>query len=235
MGLEADLGLTGSQFNNIASVFFVTYSLFGAAWALTIKAIGANRALAITMVAWSAITIGTGFCRNYHDLVACRILLGVFESALLAANAVIIGNIYPRTKQAKRMAAVPYGVCVSGAFGGLIAYAVQVMGARHGLASWRWLFVIEGAVSLLAGAVCWVSLPVTPETAWFLTREERATMVAIRERDAAYRGKEKFEKKYLRIAMLDPVLWLVSATGFVSALPLVGFGLFAPTLILGMG
>lgn len=235
MGLETDVGLTGTQFNNIGSFFFVSYAIFQIPWALVIKWIGANRALAIATVGWSVITIGTGLCRTYDQMIACRLLLGFFEAALGAAEPLLIGNIYPRSMQSKRMAAMFYGICVSGAFGGLIAYGVQVMGDRLGLSAWRWLFIIEGAISLFFGLVTWLSFPAKPQTAWFLTPEEKDTMVAIRNREMTYRGEEKFDWKYLRITVLDPTIWLVALTGFVSAFPVLGFSLFAPTLILSMG
>lgn len=235
MGLETDLGLTGTQFNNIGSLFFVSYCIVEIPWALAVKNFGANRTLAIATISWSAITIGTGFCQNYHQIVACRLILGFFEACLAASYPIIIGNIYPRKMQSKRLACVFYGICVSGAFGGLIAYAIQVMGDRLGLAAWRWLFVIEGAVGVGFGLFCWVSLPSKPHTAWFLTSEEKATMVAIRARDVAYWGNEKFEWRYLRLALLDPMVWYTAFIGFFTAFPVLGFSLFAPTLILSMG
>lgn len=138
MGLEADTGLTGTQFNNVATLFFVTYGIFEIAWGISIKTIGANRAVAIGIIGWSAVTIGTGFAQNYHQLIACRLLLGVFESASPPCFMMLISMMYPRQEQSKRNASIFYGICMSGAFGGLIAYGVQVMGPRHGLAAWRW-------------------------------------------------------------------------------------------------
>lgn len=36
-----------------------------------------------------------------------------------------------------------YGAsALSGAFGGLIVYGIQLMGDRRGLEAWRWLFII---------------------------------------------------------------------------------------------
>lgn len=133
------------------------------------------------------------------------------------------------------MACVFYGICVSGAFGGLIAYAIQVMGERLGLAAWRWLFIIEGAVGVGFGLLCWISLPSKAHTAWFLTSEEKATMVALRAQDGAYWGNENFEWKYLRMALADPIVWYTAFIGFFTAFPVLGFSLFAPTLILSMG
>ncbi|CAN8105066.1 unnamed protein product [Discula destructiva] len=235
MGLEADTGLTGTQFNNIASLFFVTYSVFETPWALAIKAWGVNRTMATAIVGWSAITIGTGFAHNYHHFIACRLLLGVFESCIAPAGYFIISTIYPRAMQAKRTASINYGIAISGAFGGLIAYGVQLMGVRHGLASWRWLFIIEGIISLVFGCIYWVSLPAEPETAWFLTSEEKATMRAIRQREVAYRGQEKFEWKFVRMTLTDGLIWVAALSGVANTLPLLGFSLFAPTLILGLG
>ena len=62
------------------------------------------------------------------------------------------------------------------------------MGTRRGLAPWRWLFIIEFCVTILVGGIGWALLPVTPETAWFLSQEEKKTMELRLQRDAKYRG-----------------------------------------------
>lgn len=71
--------------------------------------------------------------------------------------------------------------------------------------------------------------------AWFLDAEERATMAAIRQRDVAYRGKEKFEWRSVRLTLTDPIVILCALTGFALAMPILAVSLFAPTLILALG
>lgn len=57
------------------------------------------------------------------------------------------------------------GAHLSGAFAGLIAAGVQrgLAGAK-GLESWRWLFIIEGSITVFAGLVAAFILPDYPAT-----------------------------------------------------------------------
>jgi len=59
------------------------------------------------------------------------------------------------------------------AFGGAIAFAVGHMNGAHGLSAWRWLFIIEGAPSCASAVLVWFLLPDYPETASWLTAEEK--------------------------------------------------------------
>lgn len=54
--------------------------------------------------------------------------------------------------------------CISGAFGGLFAYAVQTMGPRRGIAAWRWLFIIEFFITAVVGGIGLMFIPQSPET-----------------------------------------------------------------------
>lgn len=58
-GFEKGLGLVGTQFNDISSMFYATYVLFEIAWVLALKRWGANKVLAIAIIGWSVITVRT--------------------------------------------------------------------------------------------------------------------------------------------------------------------------------
>lgn len=127
---------------------------------------------------------------------------------------------------------------MSGAFGGLFAYGIQSMGERRGLAAWRWLFILEGIISVIICGCCWLSFPNTPETAWFLNEDEKKLMVMRKERDAVYKGdagEDKFDWKYAKMALSDPFIYLASLSFFCSSIAIFGFGTFLPTIIRGLG
>lgn len=187
------------------------------------------------MVGWSAATLGTGFVKTYGQAMACRLILGAFESGLLPSMIFIISTIWNRNQQAKRVAVIYYATTISGAFGGLIAYGIQSMGTRLGLEPWRWLFIVEGAVSLAAGCVFFVSIPVSADKAWFLSAEQAECMRARKDRDALFKGQDKLEKKHIWAALRDPLVYITGFSLFASSLPLLGFGTFLPTIILGFG
>ncbi|OBT70771.1 hypothetical protein VF21_10192 [Pseudogymnoascus sp. 05NY08] len=234
-GFEAGIGLVGTEFGNISTLFYPTYVIFEIPWVMAVKKWGANTILAVVMVGWSVITLGTGFVQNYHQAIAMRLLLGAFESALFPCLAFVISTVYSREQQAKRIAVLYGASALSGAFGGLIAYAIQLMGNRAGLAAWRWLFIIEGCISIVIGFALWITLPRDSQKAWFLNAEEKAVMNARIKRDATYKGEEKFSWKYVRMAVSDPLIYIAGVALFCSSIPLFGFGTFLPTIIVGLG
>lgn len=62
---------------------------------------------------------------------------------------------------------------LAGAFGGTIAYAVGHMNGVAGLVAWRWLFILEGVPTCLFAIVILLSLPDFPESATWLSAEEK--------------------------------------------------------------
>lgn len=234
-GLEEDTGMKGTDFNDISMYFYISYVVFETPWVMAVKRLGPGRVLAIAIVSWSAITIGTGFINSYGEAIALRVLLGFFEAGLFPALIYVISEIYPPASQGKRVAVLYITIALSGALGGLFAYGVQSMGARHGLSAWRWLFIVEGTISLVIGVICWVSLPTSPETAWFLKDEEKTVMMRIKERDQMSKEKTSFSWPQAVMAITDPFVYLASVALFCSSIALFGFGTFLPTLLKGLG
>lgn len=234
-GFDEEIGLHGSQFGNIVTLSSVCTILFEMPWVLAVKKFGANASIGTAFVAWSAATIGTAFIQNYAQAIVVRMILNTAEAGLAQSFAYLFSTIYPRELAGKRIMTTNVAQCISGAFGGLFAYAVQSMGTRLGLSAWRWLFIIEFCLTVVVGGVGWVFLPQSAESAWFLNAEERETMRLKKVRDYHLRGEKKFERKWIRIALTEPFVWLLGIAFFTSSVAINGFGVFLPTIIQGMG
>jgi hypothetical protein len=78
-------------------------------------------------------------------------------------------------------------------------------------------------------------LPGEVEKAWFLNEEEKETMRLKKERDYILRGQETFERKWIKIALTDPFVYLLGLAFFTSSVAINGFGVFLPTIISGLG
>ncbi|KAF7547213.1 hypothetical protein G7Z17_g7905 [Cylindrodendrum hubeiense] len=234
-GFEEDLNFKGNDFANLTSLFYVTYVIFEIPWVLAVKKYGANSVIAIAIIAWSVVVIGTGFIHNYTQAVVLRLILGFTEAGIFPALSFLISTIYPRESQGKRIAVLYGSTALAGAFGGLIAYAIQLMGDRLGLEAWRWLFIIEGAISIVFGLTCWATLPRSSEEAWFLKEDEKKLMKDRRARDIAYTGSDEFSWSYVWMAFTDTMVWAAALSLFCAGVPLFGFGTFLPTIIKGLG
>lgn len=119
---------------------------------------------------------------------------------------------YKREELPFRISIFYSGYTLSSAFGGLIAAGIiGNMDGIGGYQSWRWLFLIEGAATVLAAFPAFYLLPNYPTTTSWLSAEERAL--------AEYRlsleadGEEDTVKgsvmKGLKQALIDPKVWLL--------------------------
>lgn len=100
------------------------------------------------------------------------------------------------------------GASLAGAFSGLLAYAISMMDGVGGLAGWRWIFILEGLVTVVVAVISFSLLYDFPETAEFLTEEERAFVVFRLKYGQRNSGKQiaevdHFEWKYVRQAFMD--------------------------------
>ena len=178
-------------------------------WTLAVRRFGARKALGTAFVCWSACTLGTAFIHTYGQAIAVRMILCACESGLSPGFAFVFSTIYPNNQAGKRIMTTNLAQCISGAFGGLFAYAVQTMGTRRGLAAWRWLFIVEFCVTIFAGGIGWIFIPDSAESAWYLTAAEKEAMSLKRKRDYALRGEHKFEYKWVKACTYGPICLFV--------------------------
>lgn len=125
------------------------------------------------MVSWGATTMGLGGVHNYAQVTGLRFLLGVMEAGLFPGFVYYLTFWYRNSERSIRVALILASATLAGAFGGAIAYGVGHMNGAHGLSAWRWLFIIEGAPSCASAVLVWFLLPDYPETASWLTAEEK--------------------------------------------------------------
>lgn len=178
-GLQTDLKLTDTQYQTSVSILFVGYLLMQIPSNLLLNKIGKPALyLPACMIVWGIISTATSACESYKGLIACRFFLGFVEAAYFPGCLFFLSSWYTRKELALRTAILYSGSLISGAFGGLIAAGItgNMDGAR-GLRAWRWLFIIEGAATIVIAMSSFLILPNFPRTTKWLTEEERQLAV----------------------------------------------------------
>jgi MFS family permease len=79
---------------------------------------------------------------------------------------------YTRGELGFRLAIFFGSALLAAAFSGLISFGVFQIGHPQ-VKGWMWLFIIEGALTVLIGLVAYWWLPSSPGSAWFLNEDER--------------------------------------------------------------
>uniref|UniRef100_A0A0W0FN46 MFS general substrate transporter n=1 Tax=Moniliophthora roreri TaxID=221103 RepID=A0A0W0FN46_MONRR len=95
------------------------------------------------------------------------------------------------------------------AFGGLLAAAIVQMDGVGGKPAWAWIFILEGLVTVVAGAFSFRIIQDFPDTAKFLTEAERTVVIrCLQDDDQISATGEKLRWKYIRMGFLDWKTWL---------------------------
>ncbi|OAA65391.1 high-affinity nicotinic acid transporter [Niveomyces insectorum RCEF 264] len=231
-GMSADLGLKGSDLNVAVSIFYVLYTACEIPVSYYAKRLQFQRVMPTLTILFGAITLGGGFIHNYAGLVGTRVILGLFEGALFPCLALFIANYYKREELAVRMVFLFGSTALSGAFGGLVSYGIYYMNGARGIAGWRWIYIVEGAITIVFGIACYWLVPVSPEKAYFLSEEDKKVMRIRAEHTAAYSGGSgHFKLGDLVTAAKDIKTWLHGCQQFCNLAPLYGFNNFLPIIL----
>lgn len=200
------------------------------------------------MVAWGLVTTLMGLVHNYAGLLSARIFLGVAEAGLFPGVVYYNTMWYCRYEVQVRQAYFFSAASIAGAFSGLLAYGISFMDGVAGLHGWRWIFILEGLLTVLVAIAAFFLIHDSPETAKFLTPEERR-FVAFRlrydgqldedsgrvRRRVAQNDDAKFRWEYVRAAFTDWQIWLNILVFWGYACPLYSISLFLPTIVKGLG
>jgi MFS family permease len=237
--MNEDLNLTGNRLNVAVTLFYVTYIAFEVPASLMLKKLRPSRLIPFFIIGWSAVIIGAAFIENYASLIATRLLLGAFESGLFPCLTLYLSMYYKPLEQARRVSYLFVASALSGAFGGLLAYGLTNLHGVKRLAGWRWLFLVEGVISLLVGIVTIFMLPDNFETAWWLNEDEKVLLRARHENQRLYQGNsmtaDSLDKTEIKLAFRDPKVWLSSLCQFCANTCSFGFSTFLPVIIRGFG
>lgn len=94
---------------------------------------------------------------------------------------------YRYNERAVRIALVVAFCNLAGAFGGAIAYGVGNINGYAGLEGFRWLFIIEGIITVLSAFLLWFYLPDYPARAkWLSELDKKFAVDRLKERGGGY-------------------------------------------------
>ncbi|KAI0365419.1 MFS general substrate transporter [Pilatotrama ljubarskyi] len=134
-----------------------------------------------------------------------RTLMGLVKSLTLW---------YPRHMLQWRLGLFWGGATISGAFSGLLAYGISFISGAGGLLGWSWIFIIEGLLTIFTALVAFFVFVDLPETAYFLTPEERSFLIHRLKMDNSSVGEEEhFELRQLTAALCD---WKIIVGGILD-------------------
>lgn len=173
--LEQDLGMTGTDFNLATSILFVGYLLMQLPSNVLITRVRPSLFLSAAMTTWGVVSTCNAATHNFTDLVVVRFFLGFVEAPFFPGVVFLMSSWYTRAELTRRLAWFYSGTSIANMFGGLIAAGVLGnLDGAHGIAGWRWLFIIEGSITIGVALISAFFLPDYPATTSWLAEEEKS-------------------------------------------------------------
>ncbi|CDH54934.1 mfs transporter [Lichtheimia corymbifera JMRC:FSU:9682] len=233
-GLIDDLGLTTSQFQWCLSIFYFGYVLFDVPANIILRRWRASYWLAIITALWGVVAMAMAGTKNFPGLIIARLFLGILEAGFFPGVLYYLSIWYTRGEYGRRVSYFWSFSSLAGAFGGLIAYGISMI-PTHTLNTWQWLFIIEGAPSVVAACVAAWYLPNTPETAKFLTQDERKVEIERLATDQGAANDHAWSWDRAASVFLDYKTYVYCFIYITGTSALQGVTLFLPSIISGMG
>ena len=227
--LDSQLGITAAIYGLGAGIFFLGYDLLEVPSNLIAYRVGPRRWIARIAISWGVVSAAMMFVQGEWSFYALRLVLGITEAGLFPAlmyvttlwfaqkdRSIAIGWIYT---------APALGLLLGNPLGGLILR----LDGLSGLRGWQWLFLLEGAATVVFGAILLFVFPDRPRDAKWLSRDEAEAV----ERHALGTGARPHRSGtsgWIR-AVREPSTVLMGLVYFFNQVGFVGLYFFAPSMV----
>ncbi|KAJ4019366.1 hypothetical protein NW766_003082 [Fusarium irregulare] len=217
-GLEDDLGMTGSDYNLVLSVFYISYIIFEIPANLLCKYMGPGWFIPLTSLGFGLSSIFTAFVHNVPQICGVRFVLGIFEAGMLPGIAYYMSRWYRRSELTFRLSLYIVMAPLAGAFGGLLASAILKLPNFGRFHSWEMIFA---------------TLTDRPDTARWLSEEEK--VMAINRIKAERLGTtevlDKMDTAKIFAGIRSPLTLSTSMIFLLDNITVQGLAFFLPTIV----
>lgn len=224
-GMEEDLSMYGNQLVTSTSIWTVGYVIGQIPSNLILTRVSPRWVIPALELGWGICTFCTSSVQSYGSLYALRFLVGLFEYVtmippLLAwpLNArtnrsgfypgihYMLGSWYTPQEIGKRAMIFWLAGSVGTMFSGFLqAAAYTNLDGVHGYAGWRWLFIIDGIITLplaLLGFIFFPNDPQDKKKTWWISESEHE-LAASRMKAIGRAGKKPWTKAKVKKIFLS--------------------------------
>lgn len=133
------------------------------------------------MILWGGLTMVTASVHSPNSIMAIRFFQGLCEASTFVGTHYILGAWYTERELGKRSGIFTASGLAGTFVGGFIQTGINhSMNGRHGLSGWRWLFIVDGLLTIPVATYGFFFFPDTPNTttAFYLNENERKLAIS---------------------------------------------------------
>lgn len=142
-------------------------------------------------------------------MYALRFFIGLAEACAFPGYIALLGGWYGPKELTKRVAILLEIESIASMFSGYLQAGLYTsMNGRHGLAGWRWLFIMDGVISIPIALWGYFGIPDLPHTtkAFYLNADDRKYGIERIEK-FGHNAPEKLSWKVLKKVYTNWKIW----------------------------
>ncbi|TBU29889.1 MFS general substrate transporter [Dichomitus squalens] len=175
-----DLKMTTNDFNLGNTLFKLCFLIAELPSQLVSKRVGPDVWIPTQMVLWSFVCLAQFWLTGRGSFLATRCLLGFMQGGFIPDVILYLSYFYTKTELPLRLAWFWVSNYMAEIIGAFLATGLLRLRGVGGKAGWRYLFLIEGILTLVIGIASFFMMPPSPTQTkawfrpkgWFTEREE---------------------------------------------------------------
>ncbi|KAI0907692.1 major facilitator superfamily domain-containing protein [Ustulina deusta] len=210
-GLKEDLGFYGNELVQLQTFYIVGAVLGQLPFMFLFTYVPMYYLIPGMDVAWGIFTLLQFRTTSFAELAAYRFLVGLFEAAFFPAMHYIFGSWYRGDEIARRGGIFYIGLSLGTLTAGLIQSAASsTLEGVHGLAGWRWLYIISAVITIPIGLFGYLVLPGTPDQPnRKVLRQQDVELAISRLHRSGHVSHEKFKWVTVKKVLLTWHFWTI--------------------------
>ncbi|KAI9839484.1 MAG: hypothetical protein M1819_002109 [Sarea resinae] len=175
-GMKEDLKMNGNQLNLVDTAWTVGYVIGQFPSQIVLTKVRPSIWIPCSELVWTMLTFCLASAKTSNHVIAIRFFVGLAESVFYPAAHTILGAWYKPSELAKRACIFHSSSAAASMFSGYLQAGVyKGLNGRGGLAGWKWLFIMDGVISIPITLAGFFLLPDLPENtrAFYLNATDR--------------------------------------------------------------
>jgi MFS family permease len=235
LGIITETGMTGSQYSWLGSFMYLGYIAAQLPNNYLMQKIPIAKYLGTVVTLWGLVMALTSLCNSFGQLVACRVLLGVFETASYPCLLIVVNAVYRRSEQPSAYNTLWISNGVGVMISSLGAYGISFINDAHGIKTWKWPYIIWGVITVAFGISVFFFFPDSPKSKWYKLTPEEEKIVDARTRDNAIVRVKEFKWHHIWEALKEPRLYLLCVSSLCNNFQNAGLVSFSSIIVEGLG
>ncbi|KAJ7580250.1 major facilitator superfamily domain-containing protein [Mycena floridula] len=225
-----DMKLSTNDYNNGTTIQLLCFLTAEFPVQLLIKRYGFRRILPTLLILRGTVSFSQAWITTRAGFYVTRALIGASEGGFIPGSIIFCTYFYKTGELSVRLALFSSTLNIARTISALLAAGILKIRGVAGKPGCFWLFLLEGALTVILGAISYIYLPSSPVGT--KTRQEVIIVNRVLRDDPSKgltRLKEPVKFHHILEAWKDPSMWglyFIGLVAYIPATPRLGFSTF---------